>query len=88
VDWEVKATLEKEHGLIGVHLPTLPVNPMTNRVDVPAQLSDNITSGYALWVHWDQLTASSHAPNAYIAEAKSRRASLLRNTRDRRLLNA
>src|SRR4051812_21993517 len=24
VDWEIKATLEKEHGLIGVRLPTAP----------------------------------------------------------------
>lgn len=88
VDWEVKATLEKEHGLIGVQLPTLPVNPVTNRVNVPARLSDNIASGYALWVHWEQLTASAQALNAYIAEAKSRRASLIRNTRNRRSRNA
>jgi hypothetical protein len=63
------------------------VNPVTNRVDVPARLSDNIASGYALWMHGDQLTASGHALNAYIAEAKSRRASLIPNTRDRRLRN-
>ena len=89
VDWEIKATLDKEHGLIGVQLPTLlPVNPLTNRVDVPARLSDNIDSGYALRVHWNQLTASSVALNGYIAEAKSRRASLMANTRDRRLRNA
>lgn len=25
VDWEIKATLDKQHGLIGVQLPTLPV---------------------------------------------------------------
>ncbi len=25
VDWEIKATLEKEHGLIGVVLPTVPI---------------------------------------------------------------
>ncbi len=88
VDWEVKATLDKQHGLIGVQLPTLFVHPVTNRVDVPARLSENIDSGYALWLHWDQLTASSLALNDYIAEAKSRPASLIRNTRDRRLRNA
>jgi MTH538 TIR-like domain (DUF1863) len=88
VDWEVKATLDKQHGLIGVQLPTLPVHPLTNRVDVPIRLSENINSGYALWMHWDQLTASSLALNAHIAEAKSRPASLIRNTRDRRLRNA
>lgn len=35
VDWEIKATLEKEHGLIGVRLPTAPVsseNKVTVRV--------------------------------------------------------
>ena len=26
VDWEIKATLDKEHGLIGVRLPSAPVN--------------------------------------------------------------
>ena len=26
VDWEIKATLEKEHGLIGVVLPTVPIS--------------------------------------------------------------
>lgn len=88
VDWEVKATLDKQHGLIGVQLPTLPLHPVTNCVDVPIRLSENIASGYALWVHWDQLTASSLALNAYIAEAKSRPASLIQNTRDRRLRNA
>ena len=24
VDWEIKATLDKEHGLIGINLPTIP----------------------------------------------------------------
>lgn len=45
VDWEVKASLDKQHGLIGVQLPTLPVHPVTNRVDVPIRLSENIDSG-------------------------------------------
>src|SRR5207253_16569 len=26
VDWEIDATLQKEHGLIGLQLPTLPLN--------------------------------------------------------------
>lgn len=88
VDWEIKATLDKEHALIGVQLPTLPINPLTNRVNVPARLSDNIDSGYALWVRWDQLTASSAALNGYISEAKARHASRIANSRDRRLRNA
>jgi hypothetical protein len=28
VDWEIDATLQKEHGLIGIQLPTLPINPI------------------------------------------------------------
>lgn len=88
VDWEIKANLDKEHALIGVQLPTLPVHPLTNRVRIPDRLSDNIDSGYALWLHWKQLTASIASLNGYIGEAKSRRPSVIANTRDRRLRNA
>lgn len=41
VDWEIKATLEKEHGLIGVGLPTAPISA-DNKITVPGRLYDNI----------------------------------------------
>jgi MTH538 TIR-like domain (DUF1863) len=55
VDWEIKATLDKQHGLIGVWLPTLPL--LANNATVkPDRLQDNIDSGYAKWVAWNGLT--------------------------------
>jgi hypothetical protein len=86
VDWEIRATLEKEHGLIGVRLPTAPVTTQ-GTVTVPDRLYDNIHSGYALWVTWEQITAGTQACTAYIEDANSRDRRLIRNTRERRLRN-
>jgi hypothetical protein len=55
VDWEIKATLEKNHGLIGICLPTLPI--INNGSQKPERLQDNIDTGYAKWIHWNGLTA-------------------------------
>jgi hypothetical protein len=82
VAWEIRATLDKQHGLIGVQLPSLPVNPITNRVQVPARLFDNNT-GYSVWITWDQLTQSAAQPDCYIADATARRAAVIDNTRPR-----
>lgn len=60
VDWEIQATLEKEHGLIGVQLPTALIT-LQNTVIVPARLDDNIQSGYALWLSWQRITAGAQA---------------------------
>lgn len=58
VDWEIKATLDKSHGLIGIWLPTLPLG-QNGGTDKPARLQDNLDSGYAKWIRWDQLSAES-----------------------------
>ncbi|HUL93841.1 MAG TPA: TIR domain-containing protein [Burkholderiales bacterium] len=58
VDWEIKATLDSEHGLIGVQLPTAPLN-YHGHVMVPTRLAQNIQSGFALWGHWDNLTVDN-----------------------------
>ena len=87
VDWEIKATLDKEHGLIGVRLPTAPVSPQ-NLVIVPDRLYDNIQSGYALWVTWQQITTSAYTCTQLIEEANDRSKRLIDNTRDRLLRNA
>jgi hypothetical protein len=53
VDWEIKATLDKQHGLVGVGFPD---NPVTNgKVRVPDRFLDNYQSGYAVWLSWEQL---------------------------------
>ncbi|WP_186185282.1 TIR domain-containing protein [Burkholderia gladioli] len=78
IDWEIKATLDKEHGLIGVQLPTLIPNA-NGKVVVPDRLRDNIESGYAVWVTWAQFTASADACAGFIEEAISRDKSLIKN---------
>lgn len=87
IDWDIKSTLDKQHGLIGVQLPTLLSNSY-GQVTVPARLSDNIDSGYALWVSWADFTASISSCMEYIEQANCRSNTLIRNTRERRLRNA
>ncbi len=66
-----KATLDKQHGLIGVQLPTLVAGP-TGKVTVPDRLYYNIQSGYAGWISWAAITASPQAYGAYIEQANAR----------------
>lgn len=86
VDWEIKATLDAGHALIGVRLPTAPVTPQ-NTVTVPGRLHDNLQSGYALWLSWADITASAQACQGYIEAANAKNKRLIVNTRDRRLRN-
>ena len=86
IDWEIKASLDLEHGLIGVQLPTLPTNPQ-GRVSVPARLSDNISSGFALWLSWAAFTGSAQACQRFIETANSKDKRLINNSRARRLRN-
>lgn len=78
VDWEIKATLDKEHGLIGVNLPTNITTPQGS-VIVPDRLHDNIQSGYAIWVNWTSL--KTEFLNQRIEEANSKSATLINNIR-------
>jgi hypothetical protein len=83
VDWEIEATLDKQHGLIGVPLPCLPPH-----FAMPWRLFDNIQSGYALWVGWAQLTLSPTNLPDLIEQANARPKSLINNTRPRRYRSA
>lgn len=87
VDWEIKATLEKQHGLIGVQLPTLIAGP-NGLVTVPDRLRDNIDSGFAVWIKWEAFVASARSCAGYIEQANSRNKAQIVNTRDRRYRNA
>jgi hypothetical protein len=87
VDWEIKASLDKEHGLIGVYLTSAPVRP-DGKITVPDRLYDNIQSGYASFVSWNAITASAESLRTHIAVAKSRDTRLIVNSRDLRLRNA
>jgi hypothetical protein len=86
VDWEIKATLEKQHGLLGVRLPTA-IPDTDGNVPVPARLHANILSGYALWVSWAELTASAQACTNFIEQANARENRLIDNSLERRLRN-
>lgn len=83
VDWEIKATLDKAHGLIGVWLPTLPL--IGNGTMKPNRLQDNIDSGYAKWLRWDELTP--YQLSVTIEAAVNERQSLIRNDRPMRQRN-
>ena len=87
VDWEIKATLDREHGLVGVQLPTLPKNA-NNTVTVPDRLHDNIQSGFALWLTWAQITQSAAHLSQHVGQAKNCDVRLIQNGRERRLRNA
>lgn len=86
IDWEIKATLDKEHALIGVYLPTAARN-FEGKIVVPDRLLDNINSGYASWLSWDSLTSHSVTLSDHIATAKSRSKTLINNQRDKMLRN-
>ncbi len=68
VDWEIKATLDKEHGLIGLCLPTLVPGP-SGKVTVPDRLHHNIQSGYASWQSWTTLMANPTLIKSWIEHA-------------------
>lgn len=87
IDWEIAATLEKQHALIGVRLPTARMTADNQHVIVPDRLHDNIRSGFASWLTWAQITASTANLEGYIAEAKNRSLTLIDNTRARRVRN-
>lgn len=46
VDWEIYATLYKQHALLGLVLPT------ANERLFPYRFDDNIKTGYAGWIGW------------------------------------
>lgn len=56
VDWEIKATLDKQHGLVGIVLPN---HQKTNggKIIVPDRFHHNVSTGYASFEHWGNLTA-------------------------------
>lgn len=86
VDWEIKATLDKQHGLIGVNLPSNPMNA-NNIYTVSDRLHDNIESGFAVWVDWATFTQSYQSVQQYIELANSKSSNLIVNNRDLRQRN-
>jgi hypothetical protein len=81
VDWEIKATLDREHGLIGINLPTNRASA-NGRFTVPDRLHANIQSGYAMWTDWQTITKDTTTLPTLIAAANTRSATLIQNPRD------
>lgn len=78
VDWEIKGTLDKEHGLIGIDLPT---NTLVNgKKIVSARLYDNFISGYALWVRWEDFINDPQRGRNFIEDAISKSKGLINNS--------
>ena len=84
IDWEIKATLDKQHGLIGVFLPTHK-KTFDGKIIVPDRLHDNVSTGYAGWLHWEGLTVQSLTQHVNAAIAAPR--TLIVNSRDMRKRN-
>lgn len=85
VDWEIHATLDKQHALLGVILPTNLPNSAGKFV-VPDRLHDSIVSGYAHWMHWTE-DALALADAIASAKDKARFTSNIRNNRDQMTRN-
>lgn len=85
VDWEIKATLDMQHGLMGIKLPTLEV--VNNGCLKPARLQDNVDSGYAVWTSWEDVTNEPAKLAELIELARGRSSALIKNNRERRLRN-
>lgn len=79
VDWEIKATLDKQHGLIGIGLPTVSRDP-NNHAIVPDRLLSNYQSGYAVWKNWSDFAATPTAMTSWIQEAVSKEKSKIVNS--------
>lgn len=86
VDWEISATLDKEHGLIGVYLPTA-TRSADGKIIVPDRFYDNFISGYASIVSWEAITASAEALDTYLKAAKEKSSSLIDNSRKKKQRN-
>lgn len=86
VDWEIKATLDRQHGLIGINLPSNPQST-NGRFTVPDRLHDNIQSGYALWLQWAHLNGGANFLSQQIEIANAKDARLINNSRALRRRN-
>jgi hypothetical protein len=81
VDWEIKATLDACHGLIGIGLPTA-IQEFAGDYTIPLRLRDNVSSGYALWLMWEEILYFPWLLGQYIEEAKAKPNFMIRNFRE------
>ena len=82
VAWAINASLTQNMGLVGVRLPTLSILANGGTVK-PARLQDNIDSGYAVWVSWDDIVTNSNALTDAIERANAMSKQMINNSRAR-----
>ncbi len=87
VDWEILASLNQQMGLIGLNLPTNPLN-INGKYGVPDRLHDNIQSGYASWLQWGDIVANPQRLLNEIESSLKKGKGLINNSRPKRLRNA
>jgi hypothetical protein len=82
IDWEIKATLDRSHGLLGIYLPTAR-RTADGKVVVPARLFDNWETHYARWTSWEALTgpAGLQILKMWLESAKTSPDILIKNDR-------
>lgn len=80
IDWEICATLNKKHGLLGIILPDNPAN-QNGKYIVPERLHNNIQSRYAHFIHWTD-NPSELIKAIQFAKNLSSKTSLLDNSMD------
>lgn len=84
VDWEIYASLRpygdrSVNGLLGIYLPTAK--------SLPARLQDNVNTGYAVTMKWENLSWQLES-KIEAAFEKRRRTDLIDNSRPRRRRNS
>lgn len=84
IDWEIKATLEKQHGLVGIALPSA-LKMLGGKIRVPDRYYDNYITNFALWEQWENLTIPRLSELVNAAALKS--ASLINNSRSMKQRN-
>lgn len=80
VDWEIRYTLEKQHGLVAVLRPGL----ASEYASLPDRVSDNRKTGYAKYYNYPD---SPEALRSIIDEAYNADKSLIDNSRPKRVRN-
>lgn len=79
VDWEIKATLDKNHALLGIVLPSHQPTQF-GRYLVPDRLFDNINSGFSRLIHWTE-NPSQLVQEIAAARNRAGNTRLIRNSR-------
>lgn len=80
VDWEIYSTLYHEHALLGIALPRHFIRD--GLIIVPDRLHDNIESGYAHWISWEEDPVALKR-EIEVAISRSQNKLLLRNDREK-----